>query len=152
MYYSENNSLIYRRGNETVMIEPWGANALRVRVTYNPGFTGVDHALERVESKAQVEVGEMFAAITNGKISCRLSKSGRLKFFKDGQLILKEYSRDWSSANGHSPSMKVSARELKPICGSDYNITMRFEADSSEKIFGMGQYQQPNLDLKGCIL
>ena len=39
MYYSDNNSLIYKRGSETVLIEPWGKNALRVRVTYNPGFT-----------------------------------------------------------------------------------------------------------------
>ena len=75
-----------------------------------------------------------------------------MEFFKDGQRILKEYSRDWRRANGHSPSMKVSARELKPVSGSDYNITMRFEADSREKIFGMGQYQQPDLNLKGCIL
>ena len=65
-----------------------------------------------------------------------------MEFFKDGQRILKEYSRDWRRANGHSPSMKVSARELRPVSGSDYNITMRFEADSSERIFGMGQYDQ----------
>ena len=152
MYYSDNNSLIYKRGSETVLIEPWGKNALRVRVTYNPGFTGEDHALERVESKARVDIGEKLAVISNGKLSCRLSKDGWLEFFKDGQRILKEYSRDWCSANGHSPSMKVSARELKPVSGSDYNITMRFEADSGEKIFGMGQYQQPDLNLKGCIL
>lgn len=29
---------------------------------------------------------------------------------------------------------------------------MRFETNDGEKIFGMGQYQQPYLDLKGCVL
>lgn len=152
MYYCNNNSLIYKSRSETVKIEPWGKNALRVRVTYNAGFTGDDHALDKVQSEAQIDIGEEFASIANGKICCKLSKSGWLEFFKDGKPILKEYSRDSRGANGHSPSMKFSARELKPVSGSGYSITMRFEADKSEKIFGMGQYQQPNLNLKGCIL
>ena len=29
---------------------------------------------------------------------------------------------------------------------------MRFETNDGEKIFGMGQDQQPYLDLKGCVL
>ena len=152
MFFNKDNSLIYKKGNERIMIEPWGKNALRVRVTYNAEFIGNDHALERAGSTAQIDIKGEFAAVTNGKISCRLSKDGCLEFFRDGQSILKEYSRDWRGAHGHSPSMKVSSRELKPVSGSDYSITMRFEADSREKIFGMGQYQQPNLDLKGCIL
>ena len=152
MFFNKDKSLIYKKGNETLMIEPWGKNSLRVRVTYNAEFSGNNHALESAESTARIDISEEFAAITNGKISCRLSKDGWLEFFRAGQSILKEYSRDWRGANGHSPSMKVSARELKPVSGSDYNIIMRFEADSAEKIFGMGQYQQPNLNLKGCIL
>ena len=27
---------------------------------------------------------------------------------------------------------------------------VRFEPNDSEKLFGMGQYQQPYMDLKGC--
>lgn len=38
------------------------------------------------------------------------------------------------------------------MTGGDYKITVRFDANENEKIFGMGQYQQPNLNLKGCIL
>ena len=44
-------------------------------------------------------------------------------------------------------------RELKPIPGStDYELTMRFEAFDDEKIFGMGQYQEKNLNKKGAML
>ncbi|MBQ3471886.1 MAG: family 31 glucosidase, partial [Clostridia bacterium] len=100
---------------------------------------------------AMVEITDSAATITNGKISCVVSKRGWLEFFKDGKSVLKEYMRDWRGANEHSPSMKFFARDFKAVSGNDYNITMRFEADSKEKIFGMGQYQQPNLNLKGCM-
>ena len=29
---------------------------------------------------------------------------------------------------------------------------MKFESNKGEKIFGMGQYQQDCMDLKGCVL
>ena len=48
--------------------------------------------------------------------------------------------------------MKFHAREFKAVSGNDYSITARFESQDGEKIFGMGQYQQPELDLKGCVL
>lgn len=92
------------------------------------------------------------AVIRNGKISCVFSDSGYMEFYNGDNRILKEYYRDCRNANEHSPSMKFSAREFKPISGNDYEITMRFEANENEKIYGMGQYQQPNLDLKGCVL
>ena len=50
-------------------------------------------------------------------------------------------------------AIEVEAREFKPIQGGDYHLTMRFESvDKDEKIYGMGQYQQPYLDLKGLDL
>ena len=46
-------------------------------------------------------------------------------------------------------SLEVEAREFKPITGGDYRLTMRFVSTPEEKIYGMGQYQQPYLDVKG---
>lgn len=34
------NALIARNGNETIEVRAWGTNALRVRVTQYPQFTG----------------------------------------------------------------------------------------------------------------
>ncbi len=153
MYFSKNESaLIARRQNETIRIEPWGTNALRVRATQNAGFTDDDKALSPVLSSSEIRIDESSAMIQNGRISCAVSNSGGLEFFRDGRPVLREYARDWSGLNEHSPSMKFSAREWKPVSGSDYSITARFEAQEGEKLFGMGQYQQPNLDLKGCVL
>lgn len=36
--------------------------------------------------------------------------------------------------------------------GSEYALTVRFEPNDDERIYGMGQYQHPYMDLKGCTL
>ncbi|MCM1060402.1 MAG: hypothetical protein NC452_08910 [Eubacterium sp.] len=153
LFIKKENTLTAKQNNETLTVEAWGNNALRVRSTQNSRFSGENHALSLAEKgDAEISVREHFAEIKNGKISCVISECGAIEFFKDGLPVLKEYSRDWRGNNEHSGCMKFSARTFKPVSGNDYDITMRFEADSSEKIYGMGQYQQPQLDLKGCIL
>ncbi len=50
-------------------------------------------------------------------------------------------------------AIEVEARGFKPAPGGDYHLTMRFESvDKNEKIYGMEQYQQPYLYLKGLDL
>ena len=46
----------------------------------------------------------------------------------------------------------IPGRELKPIIGGDYQATLRLEAFDDEKIYGMGQRQEKQLNYKGCIL
>ncbi len=154
MFFSEkDNALIAKHENETIMVEAWGRNSLRVRASQNPRFSGENHALSCPEnSSAEVTVNEHYASVKNGKISCSISEWGVIEFFKDGRQILKEYGREWRLGNEHSGCMKFFSRTFKPVSGNDYDITARFESDDNEKIFGMGQYQQPQLNLKGCVL
>jgi alpha-D-xyloside xylohydrolase len=49
-------------------------------------------------------------------------------------------------------ALDIEAREFNPILGGDYQLTARFESNPEEKLFGMGQYQQPFLNIKGCTL
>ena len=51
-----------------------------------------------------------------------------------------------------SSALKIVGRTYKPIIGGDYALTVRFEGNDGEKIFGMGQYQQHYLNQKGCVL
>lgn len=154
MFFTQkDNALIAKQEHETITVEAWGNNALRIRASQNPRFSGEDHALSRPEkSNAEVTVNEYSAEIKNGRISCVISIWGAVEFFKDGVSILKEYARDWRGGNEHSCCLKFFSRTFKPVSGNDYEITARFEADDNEKIFGMGQYQQPQLNLKGCVL
>lgn len=68
-----------------------------------------------------------------------------------GDLLLEEYARHRRDLTDPKCSaLEIEAREFKPIPGGDYHLTMRLESVSSkEKIYGMGQYQQDSLDLKG---
>lgn len=152
-FKKEAAALIGREGNELLQIEAWGHNALRVRATKYPEFTGNNHALEKAKSDgAYIILQDKKAQIRNGKIRCVIDCRGFMEFYSGETLILKEYYRSFSGANAHSPSLKLVARDFKSITGGDYKITVRFDANEEEKIFGMGQYQQPNLNLKGCIL
>src|SRR5699024_10200514 len=69
-----------------------------------------------------------------------------------GELILEEYCRNRRDLlDAKCSALEVEAREFKPIIGGDYNLTVRFESlDQNEKLYGMGQYQQPYLNLKGA--
>ena len=171
MFFEQDDKLFYSFDNHKVCVEAWGKNALRVRVTANAKFTDNDWALtEKVENEpAKVEVykdenptsgvfGNMmggtdksYGKITNGKITAAFDGNGVLTFTNDkGEVILKE---NWRRLNDTpSMSLKVPGRELLPMEGENYQITMRFLPNDKEKIFGMGQYQQKYLDMKGCSL
>jgi len=67
--------------------------------------------------------------------------------------FLQEYHRCYDgSVARESICLKIIGREYQPIVGGDYSITLRFNGNDGEKIFGMGQYQNSYLDLKGCSL
>ena len=67
--------------------------------------------------------------------------------------MLEEFTRNrWDVRAKDCSALNIEARELRPIPGGDYALTARFESNPNERIYGMGQYQMPYLDLKGCEL
>lgn len=148
MILTRDNLLIYRYRNETVHIEPWGANAVRVRATKNPAFPENDWALaSRPSAQAEITVSPEGAVLTNGKIRLSLSNNGKITVYNQkDERILEEDTRKFCA-------LKIEAREFRPIPGGDYHLTARFQSlDPNERIYGMGQYQQPYLNLKGTDL
>ena len=168
-FQTENGVLIAQANGETLRIEPWGKDSLRVRATMLPGFSGKDWALtevpEKTEAKAEqfavdhLEIdGSMgkrtSASITNGKIRAVVNFAGVITFYKEEQEILREYHRCYDGTiSKESRCLKTVNREWKGVIGgSEYSLNLKFESNDEEKIFGMGQYQQKYMDLKGCTL
>ena len=167
-FTEENGRLICRRQGETLVIEPWGKDSLRVRATMYPQLPEENWALtEPVEAaQAKVEIiddphregdGEIHhyeaAKITHGRIAATVNRSGVICFYKDGKLFLQEHYRNYGgSITKESHCLKIVNREWTPYVGGDYKLTVRFEPNDGEKLFGMGQYQQPYMDMKGCVL
>lgn len=156
MFLAEKNRLIYHYDAEELWIEPWGENALRIRATKDNMMPTENWALlEKENNDARIEIGNEGASIINGKIKACISRLGKLTIYNDkGRLLLEEYSRNRKDVlDKKCSALEVEAREFKPIPGGDYHLTWRLESVSChEKIYGMGQYQQPHLDLKGTDL
>lgn len=175
-FISENNRLVCINQTERMWIEPWGENSLRVRVTKEANMDTNDWALteEPIVCKAEIHIDQAeivepwykgeerekhiqqfeVASIRNGKLTAKINHEGWLSFYNEnGDVLLEEYWRNRYRIDRYCVPYCVDARELKAIPGgSDYHAVLRFEAYEDEKIFGMGQYQEGNLDKKGAVL
>ena len=155
-FEQKGDALCYRYQAERLFIEPWGENSLRVRSMKSAEMDKEDWALLPPAKACQpkIVVREDGGEITNGKIKAEINLIGKLSFYNQkGELLLEEYVRNRKDMFGDTcSSLEVEAREFKPIIGGDYRLTVRFVSGQKEKIYGMGQYQQPYLDLKGADL
>lgn len=149
-----NSYLKYEFNQEILTITPWGDNAFRIRAIKQADFPNENWALtEKVNSQATAVQTEDGWTITNGKLSINITNRGKIRAYNQkGELILEEYCRNRRDLlDAKCSALEVEAREFKPIIGGDYNLTVRFESlDQNEKLYGMGQYQQPYLNLKGA--
>lgn len=169
IFENRNGALVALRSGEKLEIRPWGEDSLRVRATMQGDFTGKDFALteEYKKTDAKIDIYEEdfwvgdgsiakqpIASITNGKIKAVVNFAGVITFYKDDKLILREYYRSYGGTlSKESRCLKTVNREWKGIIGgSEYSLNLKFESNRGEKIFGMGQYQQECMELKGCVL
>ncbi len=167
-FINDHGALVCRRQGETLRIEPWGKDSLRVRATMFPALTGEAWALTETPAPACAEIvfgtdewregdGSISrypnAVITNGRVSVKVNHTGVLTVCRDGKPILHEQYRYYDGmVTRESHCQKILARDWVPYVGGDYRLTVRFEPNDGEKLFGMGTYQMPYLDLKGCSL
>ena len=169
VFDQKGNALTARRNGETLRIEPWGPDALRVRAVMDCAEMKENQALTEAprQAKCEIRIGEEdywvgdgtiekvpCAEIVNGRIRATVNFAGVISFYRDEKLILREYFRYYGGTLVKtSRCLKLVNREWKGVIGgSDWQLTVRFDANEGEKIYGMGQYQQPFLNLKGTML
>ncbi len=159
MLYQKDGKLFRRWDRELLCVEPHGPDALRVRATHLAGFHDDFSVLEPPGDapSAAIEIDGDRASVANGRIRCEVLCTGKLKFYnRRGELILQEYDRNRfrKNAPGEMDSaLEIVPRTFTPNRGTNYfRIRLRFESQRDERFYGMGQYQQPDLNLKGCVL
>lgn len=174
--YQEENKIIIAEGKTAVWIEPWGEDTARIRMTGTPtmddhewALTEVPKKVDPVITKEEVDTTDPWYQtpewekyhqkgtnwqMTIGKLTVKISHEGWLSFYNQkGELLTEEYWRNRNRLNRYCVSLRLDARELKPVPGStDFSLTARFEAYDDEKIYGMGQYQDRQLNKKGATL
>jgi len=147
--YREKNRLVWKMNGEKLVIEPWGHNSLRVRSRMMGEIIDTDYGLlPAEETDAQIEIREHDASITNGKIRAVIREQGwsgncQISFYNHkGELLLREM--------GQNGALNLTPRKFKPIIGGDFRLTVTFESNENEKLYGMGQYQQEIINIKDC--
>ena len=153
---------VYRRfDKELLCIQPWGKNSFRVQATQRHEFIedeDISALLPPEEVSVKVYERGTDTVIENGKITCEITRTGKLRFLnQDGKLLLEEYERirgmEEEGRKEFNSALEIVPRTFEPRQSTDsYRLTVRFEPIEGEKLYGMGQYQQPYLDVKGCTL
>jgi alpha-D-xyloside xylohydrolase len=150
------DAVIWRGDGETLVVQAWGRDSLRVRSTRAGEVLDTDFALlEPGPVDVSITVDGDTATLVNGAITVVLSASGGRDWqtgyerfycsleFRDaaGTTLLKEL--------GSGGSLKLAAREFRPLPGGAHRLRAAFEPVAGEKLYGMGQYQQAIMDVKG---
>ena len=158
MYTIEGTRLLSRYDRDLTCVEPWGKNALRVRISRNNGI--VENSIGALDvcpegSAAELHiVDDKNAYIQNGKIKAVFTVTGLAFYNQEGKELTREH---WRGAPWHRPTpvgdpICRPAMNFRPLSGRSYRIEYRMDAYEGEKLFGMGQYQDGIFDLKGATL
>ena len=138
-----NNSILFERRDETVLIEPYGLNCIRVRSSKNARLSDEKWTLLDAKDNSVPEISgnERRASLKNGDISVDVSATndwgGELVFKRKGRVIL-------STKNYGDYAMRYLHTE-----GDNYRIRYAFNANHGEHIYGLGQEQEDAFDRKG---
>lgn len=145
------NQLVWKYNGETLIVEQWGEHSCRVRSRKLQEPEDHRYALlDPDEVDVKIEINEMKAVFKNGNLTVVAEEDSwshqcQLSFYnQQGDLLLQELGRHGALA--------WEARKFRPKPGAHYELTASFESDPDEKLFGMGQYQQGDFNLKGTVL
>lgn len=144
------NKLLAKVSAETIQIEPWGRDCLRFRSTLNREIVRQDWTLlPQDELDVEINITKEKATIKNGKIIGEISADGSVRYFSEtGETLLEEL---WIDSRVQNADL-LKARNYDPISSELYEVNLYFKANDDEKFYGMGQYANGYLNLKGCVL
>ena len=150
------DGLTCRHNTETLSIQAWGRDSLRVRSTVAAGFRDdqLSALLPRPDGAPRVEIDGLVATVTHGRIRAVVEmvyphgdpkEELRIRFedAHDGRELLAEERSHFA----WPPPRHFLARS-----SDTWTVEATFRAYDDERIYGMGQRQHGMLDQKGCVL
>ncbi len=140
----------WRGGHETVRVEPWAADSLRVRGTIGQGIADdLPGALlpPPHSPDAWAEIGPDLARVVNGRIAAEITADGGLRFTRtsDGAELLAEVAPHFTG-----PPQRRYAPTGRG--GGLHRVEVLFTARDGERCYGLGQHQHGRLDQKGAVI
>ena len=152
MYFTiKNQEVLWEKEGEKVLISAYKKDVIRVQASRNNKIDAFDWGNLLPREDVPVEICEEGDEIVfrNGKTTCRMRENGMIRFLNEkNETILEEHYRDRRASN--APIRP--ARVFQAITGDVFVTDLYFHAYKEEKLYGMGQYLNDCLDLKGTVL
>ena len=151
---NENNMLVYREGGQTIKMQAWGRDGLRVRITPTEGGQTSDWALNiPLERQGEIDITPHSASIRNGKISAQIddipTQQGYLRYFRhSGNNKIPILSENDYVVLAHNPG----TRTFKPLGNGLFHTELHLAARDGERLYGMGENATGRVNLKGCVI
>lgn len=148
-FRQEGQALIFEQNHETVRLEPWGGDSLRVRAsaaaTLRDDLPGA--LLAPAAANAQIIIEATGASIRNGALLAQVSPTGRIRFLNalSGLELLAEEEHI-------QPHGWPGPRSYQQALGGLYHLEVRFQPNEHEHFYGLGQQTHGLLDHKGCVI
>jgi alpha-D-xyloside xylohydrolase len=150
-FRDRDGALEWSSRHETLRLEPWGRDSIRVRAALGrirddlPAALLDRPATELRPDGARLELGDGRASLENGLLRAEVSAEGRLGFARTdggGELLAEQPAHFWWPG----PRLYVST-------GNGYQrLEQRFRAYDDERLYGLGQHQHGRLDQKGTVI
>lgn len=159
MLRQDGNKIVWAYDGEILQVEPWGVGSVRVRavkmqkIGCAPDWALLPPAPCAVQIAETEFEGLRAFCMENEKLRAYVQENGRVTIQNTaGRTLVQEFVRDRTVRGTNFSAMMIPARDFKSVPGGGYALTVRFESDPEEKLFGMGQYQQEIFNLKGTVL
>ena len=146
-----------------LVVQEWGENSVRVISSPVHNFTldkknGIQELEKNTATNVSIKQKENAIELINNNLKV-VYDGDKLVFYNKEEKVLEEFIRKQSPVrrtigiDDHIPiedlpssSLDISPREFRYQSDHSYKATLRFEGDLSEKIYGLGGYQEKNLD------
>ena len=143
-------------GQETLRVEPWGQDGIRVRAALGPVLDGLPGALTdeqdtRDAQDARTKISDTAASLVNGQITAHLSLTGD----DHGQAVLRFVSTETEEellAEQPIHWWWPGPRLFTPMGNGYHRLEQSFRDYEDERLYGLGQHGHGLLDQKGAVL
>ena len=144
-----------REGRETLQVEAWGDNSVRVRSTLGPCITETPGSALTEPGPAQfsVEISDDRARMRNGDLVVEVSSQDDSSFLGFPPLLRFFGSTGEELFSESVPHFSAPPqRRYAPAGGDLSRCEVTFDAFPGERIYGLGQHQHGLLDQKGAVI
>lgn len=147
-FREDGGALEWSGRQETVRLEPWGPDGIRVRARLGgPVLPDLPGALLDAPppSASAVKTEEGRGLLVNGAVTAEVSADGLIRFLRTDsgtELLAEERAHFW-----------WPGARLHTATGNGYHrLEQRFRAYDDERLYGLGQHQHGLLDQKGAVV